>query len=255
MSQRKNSNRIIICLYCGKPDRASMRGRRQDKFCSQACAQAYRREQYRITKQCEQCGQRFAFRSSGARNNAKRRFCGNRCAAIWRMAQPGRKEHFERTIAPFRGVTTRGKKNPIAAARMKQNNPMQDPKAREKIRQSLKGRTFLARGGNGTLTQPQQRLAQATGFAVEYAIPTAPVASQFPSLPTCYKVDLADPNHKLAVEVDGKSHRLKKWRYLDRRKTEVLHALGWSVLRFSNQHVMEDLPSVVAAIHASIASK
>lgn len=138
---------------------------------------------------------------------------------------------------------------------MKANNPMNNPETREKMRQSLKGRTFLARGGNGTLTQPQLLLAEATGFPVEYVIPTAPVAGQFPSLPPCYKVDLADPAHMLAIEVDGKMHRQKLWRFLDRRKTEVLNALGWSVLRFSNEQVMTDLPSVLETIRGFIASK
>lgn len=255
MSKRDIYNPIITCKYCGKQERSSSRGKHPDIFCSRPCANAYRKEQHMVTKQCEQCGQTFSFRSSGERNNAKRRFCGNSCAARWRSAQPGRMELFERTLGPTRGVTLRGKKNPQASAHMKANNPMRNPESIEKMRQTLKGRTFLARGGNGTLTQPQLLLAQATGFAMEYAIATAPVAGQFPSLPHCYKVDLADPSHKLAIEVDGQSHQLKKWRYLDKRKTAVLNALGWSVLRFSNQQVLEDLPAVLAHIHAYIASK
>ena len=43
---------------------------------------------------------------------------------------------------------------------------------------------------------------------------------------------------KISVEVDGKSHKLKKWKFLDKRKTEVLNSLGWKVLRFWNEEVM-----------------
>lgn len=255
MSPQEHSKITITCMYCGKQFQVSPRVKRKRTFCSRTCALAYQRELPRVTKQCAQCGQTFTFRSMGARNNAKRRFCSTHCAATWRMAQPGRKERFDQAVAPFRGVVVRGKKNPAAAARMRTHNPMRDPQTREKVRQALTGRTFLARGGNGKPTIPQLLLAEATGFPMEYVIVTAPVADQFPSLPHAYKVDLADPSHKLAIEVDGKTHRLKKWRYLDQRKTEVLHALGWSVLRFWNQQILEDLPAVLATIHAYIASK
>jgi very-short-patch-repair endonuclease len=81
------------------------------------------------------------------------------------------------------------------------------------------------------------------------------VRGQVQSLPTWYKVDIADPTIKLAIEVDGQTHRLKKWKFLDRRKESVLRALGWSVLRFSNQQVMEDLEEVLAEIERFMISK
>jgi leucyl-tRNA synthetase len=90
---------------------------------------------------------------------------------------------------------------------------------------------------------------------MEYAIPTKPVKGQFESLPTNYKVDIADPARRLAIEIDGATHNRKKWRYLDRRKTEVLNALGWSVLRFSNQRVDSDLEGVLREIREFTASR
>ena len=83
---------------------------------------------------------------------------------------------------------------------------------------------------------------------MEYAIPTKLVKHKFKSLPTCYKVDIADPARRLAIEIDGPSHNTKKWKFLDKRKTEVLNALGWSVLRFSNQRVDSDLEAVLREI-------
>jgi ATP-dependent DNA helicase RecG len=65
-------------------------------------------------------------------------------------------------------------------------------------------------------------------------------------------VDVACPASLLAVEIDGSSHNTRKWKFLDARKTEVLNALGWRVLRFSNQQVREDLPSVLDAIKSSM---
>jgi very-short-patch-repair endonuclease len=90
---------------------------------------------------------------------------------------------------------------------------------------------------------------------MEYVIPTAEVKHLFPSLPNHYKVDLADPERKLAIEVDGNSHKTKKWKFLDRRKESVLAALGWSVLRFWNQEILEDIDRVVGIIQSFTISK
>lgn len=138
---------------------------------------------------------------------------------------------------------------------MKTNNPMSDPAIREKARQKLIGRTFLSRGGNGKLTPEQEAVAGALGLPMEHPIPTSSVRHLFPSLPPCYKVDVACPASCLAVEIDGASHKLKKWKFLDARKTEVLNALGWRVLRFSNEQVRSDLTGVVATIQSCMTSK
>jgi hypothetical protein len=136
--------------------------------------------------------------------------------------------------------------------RMKSDNPMKNPDIVAKMRAKLVGRTFLSRGGNGQPTVPQVRLAEALGWPMEVAIMTAPVKNLFPSLPSCYKVDLAHSELKIAVEVDGESHKLKKWRFLDRRKEEVLRALGWTVLRFWNADVMERLETCVQMVSSTI---
>ena len=114
----------------------------------------------------------------------------------------------------------------------------------------MQGRTFLARGGNGKITAQQQAVARALDLPMEFPVLTAPVKDQFPSLPACYKVDVACPETLLAIEVDGKTHNLRKWKFLDRRKEAVLSALGWSVLRFTNRQVDEDLPAVLESIRS-----
>jgi hypothetical protein len=147
----------------------------------------------------------------------------------------------EATATRLRGVA-----RPDTAKRMRENNPMADPVNVLKVTQKMKGRTFLARGGNGQLTKPQTLLADLLGFPTEYAIST--VGAVGASLPPCYKVDLAVPHLKLAIEVDGRTHTSKKWKFLDHRKTEVLASLGWSVLRFWNQEVLQNTSEVVAKI-------
>jgi hypothetical protein len=45
-----------------------------------------------------------------------------------------------------------------------------------------------------------------------------------------YKVDFGLPENKIAIECDGPSHRKFKQRELDRKKDQVLKALGWRVI-------------------------
>ena len=174
------------------------------------------------------------------------------------MAQPERKElakeYMPRMWAAAHAAV-RGKPNPVASARMKANNPNANPAWKKKMSKLMSGRTFLARGGNGKLTPQQVAVAMALGLPMEYAIPTGPVKHQFKSLPNSYKVDVADPSQKLVIEIDGWTHNTKKWKFLDKRKTEVLNALGWSVLRFSNQRVDSDLEAVLKEIRAFTVSK
>jgi hypothetical protein len=164
------------------------------------------------------------------------------------------KEYMPRMWAASRAAL-KGKPNPVASARMKTNNPNQTLEWKRKMSKIMSGRTFLARGGNGKLTPQQEAVANALGLPMEYAIPTRAVKGQFKSLPSCYKVDIADPARRLAIEIDGSTHRTKKWKFLDKRKTEVLNALGWSVLRFSNQKVDSDLEDVLREIREFTAWK
>jgi hypothetical protein len=194
----------------------------------------------------------------GPINDAKRICCCTHCAATWRNAQPGRAEKFTLWIAEGREVARQnrlGSKRPEYSARMRENNPMKNSESVAKMRMSLSGRTFLARGGNGKLTTPQILLAESLKLPMEFAIPTAMVKDKFQSLPNHYKVDIADPIAKVAIEVDGNSHKSKKWKFLDKRKTLVLNALGWSVLRFWNKEVLENQDAIALQVKAFIASK
>jgi hypothetical protein len=168
---------------------------------------------------------------------------------LWRASTPEAKEEFNKRMGDR--TWNKGRKRPDAAERMRANNPMSNSHTVAKMRQKKIGCTFLSRGGNGMLTQPQIMVAAALDAPTEYAIPTLTVRDQFKSLPTAYKVDVALPDCKLAIEIDGNSHNSKLWRFLDARKTEVLAALGWRVLRFTNARVLADLDDVLAEIRAA----
>ncbi len=49
--------------------------------------------------------------------------------------------------------------------------------------------------------------------------------------------DLANPGLRLIVEVDGESHHRPRAEASDKRRTEYLNSLGWTVLRISNEAV------------------
>src|SRR3990172_4540647 len=254
----RRSTRLKVCPVCKQEFVPSSRGKAGQKqiHCSRECLK--KRKHKTVTKHCLQCEKEFTFRSTGKKNNDRRRFCGTSCAAKWRMAQPERKElakeYLPRMWAAAQAAH-RGKPDPTTSARMKANNPNQTAEWKRRMSAIMSGRTFLARGGNGTLTPQQETVAKALGLPMEYAIPTRPVKDRFKSLPSCYKVDIADPSRRLAIEIDGRTHNTKKWKFLDKRKTEVLNALGWSVLRFSNQRVDSDLEAVLKEIREFTASK
>lgn len=136
-----------------------------------------------------------------------------------------------------------------ASARMKARNPMRTQAARERMRRTLKaiGHRPPFRGGNGRgETRPQALLSQALGWPTEVIVPTRmPRGSGYP---THYKLDVANPDEMVAVEVDGGSHCSRERRAQDRRKDEFLRALGWTVLRFWNRDVMADLGGCVRTV-------
>jgi very-short-patch-repair endonuclease len=71
-------------------------------------------------------------------------------------------------------------------------------------------------------------------------------------MPNCYKIDMADTGLKLAIEVDGGSHGSLIVQERDRRKDALLVGSGWTVLRFSNQQVMERLEECVQMVTSTI---
>ncbi len=232
------------CLVCRQEFPLKARHRETAKYCSVDCFRVTQPVQM-TTVLCEWCGEKVTKRKS--RNP---RFCGRSCAHKWKWAQP---EFRERARLSMKQAVSSERRAALSAS-LKANPLTANPATREKISKALQGRTFLARGGNGQPTVPQKLLANALGWEMEHAICTAPVKGMFPSLPHCYKVDIADSTVKLAIEVDGRSHRSPRWRYLDNRKEEILRALGWKVLRFDNKRVLDDLHGVVVEVSTLLTS-
>jgi hypothetical protein len=118
---------------------------------------------------------------------------------------------------------------------------MTNPETVEKLKVTLKriGHKVKPRGGNGKpIPEPQEVLMEYLGagwkseFAVSCGRPTPP------TFPKCYKIDVAHPALKIAIEVDGGSHNSTLARYRDPKKDGKLTELGWKVLRFSNKEIL-----------------
>ena len=129
-----------------------------------------------------------------------------------------------------------------ASERMVSNNPMYRQECLEKMRAQLRtiGHRPVVQGGNGRPMPEAQRLmksALGNAWEVEFVVPTKRRHQGYPSH---YKLDIAHPLRKVAVEIDGSSHSASKVRGTDRRKELFLRQNGWLVLRFSNTEVMAD---------------
>lgn len=71
-----------------------------------------------------------------------------------------------------------------------------------------------------------------------------------------YRIDIAFPGPKLAIECDGKAfHSSPKQKAHDRKKDRYLKSQGWTVLRFSGSRIHRDLPSVVKRISEELTKR
>jgi very-short-patch-repair endonuclease len=129
-----------------------------------------------------------------------------------------------------------------ASERMISNNPMYRQECLEMMRAQLRtiGHRPAVQGGNGRPMPEAQRLMKAAlgdAWKAEFVVVTKLRQQGYPNH---YKLDLAHPLRKVAIEIDGGSHSARKIRASDRRKELFLRQNGWLVLRFSNEEVMAD---------------
>lgn len=252
LSKRRGLIREKICELCAV---TFYTRQAQVRFCGRHCAtRAVAASRVRTPKPpapvrpCEWCREPF---SPPQPHN---RFCGKSCSARWRCTfRPKPPEHIAKMVKASAAKGKSDAERKASSERMKRLNS--DPAFRAKVDAAAKlrkGKSWIGqRGGNGFLTKSQIALCIALDWPLdwlEYAVLTSPVKDRFVSLPNCYKVDLAHPGLKVAVEVDGPSHNTPKWRFLDARKTAVLNCLGWKVLRFTNAEIEADLPSITSKL-------
>lgn len=146
----------------------------------------------------------------------------------------------------------------VASARMKANNPMSNPETREKMSKTLKriGHRPVIRGGNGKgMTKPQAKLMNALtemNPASEFVIKTKVKKINEEHLPTHYKIDIAIPEYMIAIEVDGGIHCQLTRKEQDKKKANFLESAGWTVLRFTNREVLNDVEKCKEIVMSTI---
>lgn len=213
----------------------------------------------RTKKKCEWCGETITI--SPFPSHIKR-FCDKSCSAKWRNNQPEIQKALssnERSRKISQALKKAHIKNPNwakkASQRMKENNPTQDPAVRKKIKKTFRefGHPLAKqqiKGGNGRPLPRAQRIlfaALGEGWKVEYPIPTK--KSRNSGFPTNYKADIALPEKKVWIEIDGWVHELEETKKKDRKKEQLLQELGWKGLRFWNHEVENNLPNVLSTIY------
>lgn len=119
---------------------------------------------------------------------------------------------------------------------------MHDPEVRKRhlagLKRARKKHGVNFKGGNGQPMLPivamYNKVLSQIGYVREYPVKTKGHNTPH-RCPDSYKVDFGNPTTKVAIELDGQKHTPMAQRALDAKKTEVLSALGWRVIRIQHQ--------------------
>lgn len=194
-----------------------------------------KRKAWGFQKVCEHCGATYRAESR------RRRFCSKKCAS----SRPERRRQMATTMRALR------RRPDIVANHRKfltEDNPYQRPGILAKAQTTLRRMGYpMLKGGWKAPTEPQKQLASLLEWPMEWPIPS-------PDPPRRYLIDVANPQLKIAIEVDGRSHSRQKVKEQDRKKTEFLEEQGWTVLRFWNHEILKN-PNQIANFIRFIISK
>jgi hypothetical protein len=206
----------------------------------------------RQPRPCDWCGKMLTDINGTSIRGGLRRFCNQSCSTRWWMQFP---EFKAKSNTPeSHGKSGEGRRRFLASGtpealaqidRIRKLKPSKDINVRKKMSRRLEeiGHRPPIRGGNGK--GPTRTESMLMGFLPGWLPMTVTTGMGRKGLgyPGHYKLDLADPNRKIAIELDGMSHRLLSRREQDRRKDEFLRSKGWIVLRFWNQEIIDWIDS------------
>jgi len=97
------------------------------------------------------------------------------------------------------------------------------------------GPNFKGGKGHGPTDEEREagNILMPLGFIPEFKILTAGHRTKW-NPPGYYHADFAHPVNKIVIELDGICHHNQNQKVKDKKKTEVLEALGWTVFRLSH---------------------
>lgn len=191
---------------------------------------------------CTQCGASVVLRTKTQRDTHRASgtaYCTAAC-----------KQAFLRTV---NSRTMAGTNRKYASERMKKRNPMRRAEVRDKVSQTLHriGHRPPIQGGNGRpMPEAQRALSEALRWPTEVVVKTGLGPTQ--GYPRSYKIDIANPDVMIGIEVDGFSHQSLERQAQDYKKTELLSGLGWTILRFTNADVTQNLTACVQTVRSTI---
>jgi hypothetical protein len=248
---------ILFCDWCKTQitettESQRYRHRKNGKiFCLKKCGylhrQSLRTEDWSPKKKrpeipCTICGKMSDLSDFryGQYLKTKRAYCGRACSRIYQ--------------AQISSITLTKTNLKYGYPHMARNNLVPTLEARKKSSETLKakGHKPKVQGGNGKPPTEAEALLFSYlsdfGFVLQPSILTPrPKEKQYP---WCYKPDLGNFSIKLAIEADGTTHNGRKT--LDMKKDQCLNGLGWTVLRFKNQEILQNTTQVIQKIMSTI---
>ena len=225
------------CNWCGN----TFRWKCKKICCSEECKESTLAARRKVViLPCAGCGTEVKLQGKQLRQaHTGRPYCSDGCR--------------ESVVSKISSATMAKTNRRHASDRMKKNNPMHRQESREKMASTLReiGHKPPIQGGNGNgPTEPEQRLSDALGWPMQVIVKTGKKRGS--GYPFHYKVDVGNPELKIAIEVDGGSHGTLRRRAQDEKKDALLRSLGWQVLRFSNREVMADSEACARMVMSTI---
>lgn len=93
-------------------------------------------------------------------------------------------------------------------------------------------------------------------FELEYVVSLSPIRKKLRELGIrreFFRIDIAYPHKRLAIEVDGWSHDMAGQQDADQMRDKILESFfGWTVIRINNKEIKENLTSVTDRILSMI---
>lgn len=231
-----------ICLICGSPFQPNSGSQ---KTCGAVCFQSWRNGE---KKTCIECGETFS-----TRRGAKARCCSRSCTR--KNVHRSNPEIAKKSMAAARAAWAR----PDVAEKMKAwqlspENPIHRAESRKKSQEKLRAAGWPNFLRYGKVPEIQQSLADCLGLPVDVPVRANDLNGRSRSRmerayrPYWYLLDIANIELKMNVEIDGNSHRSRQRVERDRKRDSTLNRLGWTILRFSNRQVTENMAEVILKI-------
>lgn len=114
-------------------------------------------------------------------------------------------------------------------------------------------RELYARAAGGSRSEAEQRMGRLLTQAPGHWIANYPVLGEHGQI--LAEIDFADPVLKVAIEVDGRAFHSDRQSFeRDRERQNLLVTLGWVVLRFTWERIVNDPEGVLAEVARARAS-